>query len=217
MANPHKAAALAAIKLHLQTKGSANWHHVLEQFPDVPDPTMWRWIREVKADAPSKTELITAKARLKQRIKGATNDRRTEAIENGTEAIAKHIPAAPSLAYVAKNGSKALENIDFSHEIKALYADAMMLRAYSVRVTDDGVESIKNPQVFERQIGRRTDLIEAGLKMMQEIWDLRTMQGFYETIITEIGKESPDTQRRIMDRLRALNSRAGMTMFAEVV
>ena len=38
------------------------------------------------------------------------------------------------------------------------------------------------------------------------------MQAFYETIIDEIGKESPEAQRRIMARLAELNSRQGFTM-----
>jgi hypothetical protein len=38
------------------------------------------------------------------------------------------------------------------------------------------------------------------------------MQNFYETIIDEIGRESPECQRRIMERLAELNSRQGMTM-----
>ena len=126
-------------------------------------------------------------------------------------------PAAPSPAYVAKNGAQALDGIDFSRELALLYADAMMLRSYSVKPGDDGVERIKNPVIFERQITKRTDLIETSLKMMQEIWDLQMMQGFYEAIIKEIGFESPECQRRIMDRLRLLNGRTGMTMFAEVV
>lgn len=216
-ANPLKIAVMEAIKTHLATVGSANWNLVIDQFPQVPSASMWRYIRQAKEDEIPKTTLVSAKAKVIQAVKGAVNDRVIEAKKNGTEAIAKHIPSAPSPAYVAKNGAQAVENIDFSREIASLYADAMMLRTFAVRLGEDGVEHIKNPMIFERQISRRTDLIEAGLKMMQEIWDLRTMQGFYETIIAEIGKESPDAQRRIMDRLRDLNGRTGMTMFAAVV
>lgn len=217
MANPSKIAAVAAIKLHLQTHGSEDWNIVLTQFPDVPSASMWRWIREAKADKPSKAELSTATARIKARMRKVHVDREDEAYEAGVTHIAKHVPAAPSPAYVAKNGAQALDGIDFSRELALLYADAMMLRSYSVKPGDDGVERIKNPVIFERQITKRTDLIETSLKMMQEIWDLQMMQGFYEAIIKEIGFESPECQRRIMDRLRLLNGRTGMTMFAEVV
>lgn len=106
-------------------------------------------------------------------------------------------------------------------EIHALYADAKKLRAYSVSQgvdpdTGEAVEKIKNPAAFDKSIVRRADLLETAIKAVQEVWDLRTMQAFYETIIEEIGKESPEAQQRIMRRLADLNARAGMTLSMRV-
>ena len=42
------------------------------------------------------------------------------------------------------------------------------------------------------------------------------MQNFYQTVIEEIGRESPECQRRIMERLAELNSKQGMTMAMRV-
>lgn len=189
----------------------------MDQFPDVPEASKWRWIKQLKAADVPRPELINAKAKLVQRIKKLPPDaRRVEARENGTERIASQLPAAPSPAFIARNGERGLAAIDFVSEIYQLYADANMLRSFSVGTstneeTGEVTERIKNPVQFDRSIARRADLLETAIKAVQEVWDLRTMQNFYETIIDEIGKESPSTQRRIMERLAALNSRQGLT------
>lgn len=216
--NPHKAAFFAAVTQHLATVGANNWNVVLDQFPDVPTPTAWRWIRMAKeADVP-KPQLINAKAKLVQKVKKAGGtDRQREARANGTEPIAKHLPAAPSPAYIARTGETGLQNLDFVAEIHALYADASMLRAYAMKTRTDAVtgevsEAINNPAAFDKSIVRRASLLETAIKAVQEVWDLRTMQNFYETIVDEIGRESPECQRRIMERLAALNAKQGMTL-----
>lgn len=217
MANPNKAATVAAIKLHLQTHGSANWQDVLDRFPDVPSASMWRWIREAKADTPTKAELTTAKARVKARVKHMRVDRADEARDAGVAHIAKHVPAAPSPSYVSRAGARAVQGIDYLAEVGLLYSDAMMLRQFAVKsgVDADGnpVEVIKNPQIFERQIAGRLRIIEGAVSTMRELWDLQRMQSFYETIIAEVGKESPECQRRIMDQLRVVNEQNGMTIY----
>lgn len=214
--NPRQAAVKEAIRKHLASAGSAGWQVVIDQFPDVSPSSMWRWIKEAKADGASRPDLVNARSKIAASIKNIRNDRVVEMRENKTEKIARQIPAGPSPAYVAKNGEQAIQQLDFASEIHALYADAMMLREASVKRAEDGSEAIKNPVLFERQIARRTSLIETGIRTIQELWDLRTMQAFYETIITEIGKESPECQRRILARLQELNARQGMTMFMRV-
>lgn len=213
-----KAAFMADVARHLATIGSNNWTAVLDAYPEIGVATKWRLIREAKgADVP-RPELLNAKARLVQKVKKMAPDaRRVEAEDNGTRPIAKHLPAAPSPAFVAKNGEAGLQSIDFVAEIHALYRDASMLRAFGIsHVTDpetgEVMEKIKNPAAFDKSIVRRADLLETAIKAVQEVWDLRTMQNFYETIIEEIGKESPEAQRRIMERLAALNARTGMTL-----
>ena len=214
--NPRQLEVKDAIRKHLASAGSAGWQVVLDQFPDVSPSSIWRWIREAKKGDPGKVEIVNARSKINAAIKNVRNDRVVEMREKGTEKIARQIPAGPSPAYVAKNGEAAIQQLDFAAEIHALYADAMMLREASVKRGDDGKEAIKNPMMFERQIARRTSLIETGIRTIQELWDLRTMQAFYETIIDEIGAESPECQRRIMARLQALNARQGMTMFMRV-
>jgi hypothetical protein len=220
--HPQKSAFLAAVAQHLSTVGANNWKVVLDQFPDVAEPTKWRWIKQAKeADVP-RPELINAKAKLVQKVKKLPKDaRRVEAEENGTTKVAKHLPAAPSPSYIARTGESGLQNLDFVAEIHALYADAQKLRAYAMKTRPDPetgalVEQINNPAAFDKSIVRRASLLETAIKAVQEVWDLRTMQNFYETIIDEIGQESPECQRRIMERLADLNSKQGFTMSMKV-
>lgn len=209
---------LEAAAVHLATVGSNNWNVLFDKYPEVSTPQKWRWVKQAKeADVP-KPQLINANAKLVQKVKKLPKDaRRIESEENGTRPIAKHLPAAPSPSYIAKTGEAGLQNLDFVAEIHALYSDAQKLRAYAMKVkpdpeTGEMVEHINNPAAFDKSIVRRANLLETAIKAVQEVWDLRTMQNFYETIIEEIGKESPETQRRIMERLAELNSRTGMTL-----
>lgn len=206
-----------AVAKHLATVGSNNWTPILETHPEIGIATKWRLIREAKAADVPRPELINARAKLVQKVRKLPKDaRREEAEENGTTTIARQIPAAPSPHYIAKTGEAGLQTLDFVAEIHSLYRDANMLRAFAISnvVAEDGTtsEKIKNPAAFDKSIVRRADLLETAIKAVQEVWDLRTMQNFYETIIEEIGRESPEAQRRIMERLAVLNSKTGMTM-----
>ena len=218
-----KASFVAAVAKHLATVGSNNWTEVLNTHPDIGIATKWRLIREAKAADVPRPELINARAKLVQKVRKLPKDaRRVEAEENGTTAIARQLPAAPSPNYIAKTGENGLQTLDFVAEIHSLYRDATMLRAFSMAdVVDKETgevlgEKIKNPVAFDKSIVRRADLLETAIKAVQEVWDLRTMQNFYETIIEEIGLESPEVQKRIMARLAELNSRVGMTMSMRV-
>ena len=201
--------------------GSTNWKDLMGKFPEVHEQTKWRWLRQAKEADVSKPQLVNAKAKLVQKIKkiGGT-DRQREAEEAGVEKIARHLPAAPSPNYIARTGEAGMANLDFVAEIHALYADAQKLRAYAMKtkVDADGevTEVINNPAAFDKSILRRASLIETAIKTVQEVWDLRQMQNFYQIVIEEIGEESPECQRRIMERLAALNARQGFTLSMKV-
>ena len=219
--HPRKAEFLAAVARHLATVGANNWNAVLDEFPDIQVSSKWRWIRAAKAADVPKPQLINARAKLIQKVKKLPPDARTiEARENGTERIAKHLSASPRPEYIARTGEAGMQTLDFVAEIHTLYSDANKLRAYALSIGKDEngetVEKIKNPAAFDKSIVRRANLLETAIKAVQEVWDLRTMQAFYETIIEEIGKESPEAQRRIMARLAELNSKSGMTMSMRV-
>lgn len=215
---------MKAAHAHIAEHGQKNWKLLFEQFPDVSDQSKWRWLRAVRKDDPPPSLINDAREKLvasvrkfpqTDRAKGIPDER----LDPSAAEVVDHLPAAPSPAYIAKNGDAGLRTIDFVAEIQSLYRDASMLRAYAMKTKPDPatgqpVEVINNPAAFDKSIVRRANLLETAIRAVQEVWDLRTMQNFYETIIDEIGKESPEAQRRIMERLAALNERTGMTLGA---
>lgn len=210
--HPKKFECIAVIQKHLSLVGSRNWKDVMDQFPEIPQVTIWRWIAAAKKENPPSPELTRATKKIKNATQGVLIARHEEARAAGTEHIARHLPAAPSPAYIAKSGDHGIANLDFAAQIQVLYADAELLRTYSVTKVDGEPDRIKNPLTFDKSIQRRASILEVAIRTLQELWDLRAMQDFYETVIAEIGAESPDCQQRIMDRLSALNRRSGMTM-----
>lgn len=217
--HPYREEANKIIRAHLAAHGPNNWKVVIEQLkPHANEATVWRWIKEVRLAPPGRPELIIAKNRIAKATAGLPDARRMEQHEQGITEIARDLPVAPSPDYIAKNGEHGAANLDFVIEIKALYADAKKLREYASKpIVDEagaptGDVAIKNPLLWDKQIARRASLLETAIKAVSEVWDLRTMQQFYEVVITEIGKVDLDTQRRITERLAELNATRGFTM-----
>ena len=209
-----------AVAAHLVQHGSKKWGALFEQFPEISSSEAHRLIREVKGN-PLVNDMPTARDRLLTSVKKfAISDAGKEAERLNPkyrDGIVDNLPAAPPPAFVAKNGDKGLREIDFVGEIQSLYADAKLMRAHAMKkvvdpATGEETEEIDNTQVFDRSILRRTDILETAIRAVEQVWDLRMMQNFYELIIEEIGLESPACQRRIMERLQLLNERHGMTL-----
>jgi hypothetical protein len=209
-----KAEVSAAIQDHFALYGPRLWKKIIDRFPEVAEPTIWRWIRDIKAAGQTPEHLAGAKAKILARTAGMVNTASERAAARDTSSIARHIPASPSPAYISEAGAEGLQNLDIVLEINHLYRDAKMLRDYGVAVLADGVEKVKNPMAFEKSIFARTRLIDTAIRATQEIWDLRRQQEFYDEIIEAIGIESPTCQQRIMKRLAILDAKRGMTTAA---
>ena len=168
---------------------------VRETYPDVPRATWKAWV-----DAANAGPMDIA-------------------VEKAVKA-AKHLPAAPSPAYIAEKPVEARQGINFMERLEFLYADAEMLRAYSTRkvTTADGVESekIHIPTFFAQSIKLRSDLLETAVRTVQQFYDLRRMQQFYDSVLEEIAAESPEVAQRITERLARLDAEIGMTVNARV-
>jgi hypothetical protein len=190
-----KEECIAAIRKQLRDRGDGTLDlpALYKEFPEISKTAVYKWAHREKDGIPSERELTKAAQEIESRI------------ESG---VADHLPSLPPPGAIAKDESK-LRRLDFAEEIPKLYADAEMLRAFSIKDVD-GEEKIKNPVAFEKSIKARASLIETSLKVLQEVWDMRAMQQFNELIIDEIGRESPECQRRILERLALLNRRHGI-------
>lgn len=166
-----------------------------DKYHGVPKASWYRWIascKELIGHVDQKTQRLTESAAI--------------ALEAG-----EHLPAAPSPAYVDQKG--AAGNMDFLQRLESLYADAEILRRFSM---DEKTGRIKLPKYLTQSVSLRQKLLETALKAMQEVWDLRRMQAFYDAVLEEIAQESPETAMRIMERLKKLNSEIGMTFEARL-
>jgi hypothetical protein len=169
---------------------------VRERYPDVPRANWYRWLNAVAA---SPMEV---------------------AVDAAVKAVAKHLPAAPPPSYINERPVEARQGINFMERLEHLYDDAEMLRAWSTSKVTDAAgresERIKVPQYFSQSIKLRSDLLETAVRTVQQFYDLRRMQQFYDSVLEEIAAESPEVAQRIAERLSKLDSELGMTVNCRV-
>jgi hypothetical protein len=119
--------------------GTINRVAICAQFPEITQSTIWRWIKSLEDKMPSRREINAAARALQERAEAG---------------VTEHLPAVPPPAALARDGGAGIRRIDFAAEIPRLYADAEMLRAFSVKEIEDEtgqpVEKIKNPVAFEK-------------------------------------------------------------------
>lgn len=187
-----KREVMAQLRQAIQRYGEeAGIQMVREAYPDIHKSTWHRYRKELLA-TPMDVALKEARR------------------------VAKSLPTAPPPQYIEKKPGEAKKNMDFLGRLESLYADAEMLRGYSVITDNNGKEKIRVPTFFAQSVKLRSDLLESALKALAQVWDLQRMQGLYDLILEEIGNADPETQRRITERLQELNDRAGLTMEARL-
>lgn len=217
-----KVRILHDIAAHVKVYGRTNWDAIREH-PDYAaligketgsagERKFFRWVKQVCEPVDSDLGRPKSEVEVTANIlNAATHEARVAAM--------KHVPAAPSPAYIMREGSKAHQNIDFLAAVNTIWADAELLREFAMMPDPaTGGQRIKNPSLFDNSIRRRIDVMESALKVMQEIWDLQYQQRFYDAIVDLIVEELgsvPDIQRRVIERLAELNNRRGMTIYAE--
>lgn len=198
MANPWKATAVEAINSHLRDCGPVEWERVASKFPDVPKATLWRWIKELRdkaSDSPSRQKLQAASKKVRK-------------VVEDVRAVGGMLPAAPSPSYLAEKGAEGEANMNFLGRLNQLYEEGEKLRDFACN--SDG--KIRIPLFYQSSINIRRNLLQTSLDVMQQVYDLRRMEAFYEAVTEEVGSVSPEAQRKIMDRLRRLDRERGITI-----
>lgn len=201
--------ALADIEKHLAEFGPTNWGELRKKYAKTPEPTWWRWVKKAKEATLGQEVIIEAKRKIAEQLPPSVEP-------DEPHPVAKHLPAAPSPHYIAKNGEVGMQTIDFLAEYHSLRSDAMLLREHSVKVDENGKEKIKIPAFFAKSADMRLSFLETAIKATREVWDLRMMQNFYDQILRAVAEESPEVAQRITERLAKLNGELGMTIDARI-
>jgi hypothetical protein len=172
---------LDAMREHIAKFGSRDWRRLRTRFPHVSEPTWWRWVREAKTSI------------------GFQHC----AQQNDLSADPPLPPESGGSGEVPAELSRPASAVPFDYMAlhRQQLADAQMLRSHSLN--SDG--TIRNPTTFDRSIGLRIKLLARAFKFEQQIFDLRQSQKFFAAVVTEIGKASPELQKKVIDRLRLLD------------
>jgi len=182
-------------------QGHFNWSEIMAKHPTVPRRHFFTMVAKVKAGTPDSEILRAAIKSVKQITLGQV------------------VPVAPSpnIIATAENAQEMRHTIDFMSHVDEMLDDVRKIRDWALADPDDwGEQKIKNVHYFMNAVRLKCDVLGTALKGQQEFYDLRKMSEFYDTIIEEIGRADPDTQRRILDRLNALNNERGFTVHARV-
>lgn len=192
MVKKQKALLISAIERHLGKHGTKDWSKVRDRFPDVPESTFWRIVKQVRERPASPEALTNARKRISARNRG--------------EDVPAQLKETPSPAVVAKHGDEAFRGFDYLKEVGALYDDAKLLRDFSM--TADG--KIRIPAYFEKSIARRENILDTAASLMERFFSIETTENFYRILLEEVGAADKDTQIRVLKRLHTLQKNIGV-------
>lgn len=161
-----------------------------ERFGDVPDGTWGRW-RALALGRESERDEIEREARV-------------VAATEVTDGIPSPEQLAP--AVVADPVPAMRRALDFWRMLDELEHDAQLLREFAVRKQPDGTMKVRVPFALRDAHRMRCDLIRLALQQAEVAHSAGRMANFNQAIIDAVGEESPECQRRIMVRLRQLQT-----------
>lgn len=203
-----KAEVMEAIREHMRTHGTKDWHLVRDRWPEF-----------LAGDTKSANHKRFYRLQREAREAGAApGEVRQDAVRRARAATKKNVPAPPSPASMLAGGRSADRGIEIMDLLHTTLSDIMLTRSSAVKVEEDGTEKVKNAQLLDRSIGRRLEVVNTFLNVFREVYDLQQMRSFYDEIVSIIVEEihpiEPVIAQRIMERLKALNDRELMTIHA---
>ena len=83
-------------------------------------------------------------------------------------------------------------------------ADCQLMRDFAITKNANGETMLKVPPALRDAHRMRCDLIRLAIEQASAAWNAERTSTFYQTILEEIGAESPECQRRIIERLHRL-------------
>lgn len=188
---------MAALERHVAEYGATNWESVRRQFDEVSDSTFWRYVRRLKNHHP-KGKAVAVAERLEQELSKPAAPRRP-AQSRPSKRPARALPTAKTAQI------KPVGQLDAMEEMREAIATADAIRDYSKTV--DG--RIKNPRYLMSSAKLRLDTIRTAVSVMELLVDSERIEKFFSAVVEEVGRESPEAQGRILERLQIINQEFG--------
>lgn len=164
-----------------------------EQFSDVPHATWARW---------------------RQAAVGNISETEAEAVVGLAPEVRANIPALEELAPAVDDPVPATQRaLNFWKMLDELEQDAQLMREFALSKGADGKIKLRVPPALRDAHRMRCDLIRLALQQAEVAWSTERAAQFYQTIIDEIGAESPECQKRILARLHSVQSEAAARGF----
>ena len=194
--DPKRNAAIAAmIDLSHQYGIKSGLAIARERFPGIPNATWARWrnaalgsVDASKADA--------------------------EAVAGLSSEVRAEIPALHEIAPVVSDPFPATQRaLKFWKMMDELEADYQLMRNHAIGKDENGETVLKVPPALRDAHKMRCDLVRLAIEQASAAWSAERASTFYQAILEEIGAESPDCQRRIIERLHRLQGEAAARGF----
>lgn len=162
-----------------------------ERYQSVPTGSWGRWRQEAVGSASEQREADGA------------------AVIAMAEDVRAQIPAPEQLALAMADPVPATRRaLDFWATLDQLEHDAQLLREFALAKGADGKVRVRVPFALRDAHRMRCDLLRLALQQAEAAWSVERAQSFFDAVVAEVGAESPECQRRIMGRLRHVQSEA---------
>ncbi len=164
-----------------------------KEYPSIPNATWARW---------------------RQAAIGNISEANLEALGGLTSEVRAQIPPLHELTQVVEDPVPAAHKaLRFWEMLEQLEEDAELMRQYAITKGTDGKVKLRVPPALRDAHRMRCDLIRLALQQAEVAWSAERAATFYQAIIDEIGTESPECQRRIMERLQRVQGEAAARGF----
>lgn len=189
--NHQRDKAIAALRTLTAQHGAKEGARLArEQFPDVPAGTWGRW---------------------RQQAVGNATGADAQALNALAGEVRRSIPAPQALVQDPVPATR--KALDFWRMLDELENDARLMREFALARGADGAVKLRVPFALRDAHRMRCDLIRLALQQSEVAYGVQRAQEFFDAVIHAIGEESPDCQRRIMERLRLVQGEAAARGF----
>ena len=190
-ADPKRNAAIAAMIDLSHQYGIKNGLAIArERFPGIPNATWARWRNSALGSVNANKVEADAVAWLSSEVRG-------------------EIPALHEIAPAVSDPFQATQRaLKFWKMMDEIEADCQLMRDFAITKNANGETVLKVPPALRDAHKMRCDLLRLLIQQADTACSAERASTFYQAILEEIGAESPECQRRIIERLHRLQGEA---------